>query len=174
MQRNELFCGTLASRGSIWWILIVGPQSSFTAFKVSDPGAHQEIAGIREAICGRAEAACLPFRRLLGGGRYSHSSWARCDALPSWGEPQRLGPRDRSAVSGLPDIAHQRRATLFPQSTPRRLCPLRWNARAARPTSRTGLTIRVGALRPDFADSRQSTALLVLLLPWPGRCLYAS
>jgi hypothetical protein len=80
------------------------------------------------------------------------------------------------SVGGLRrlDIAHQRRATPFPRWIRRRLCRLLWHARVARPTCRTGSTILVSALRPDFPDARQSTTLLVLLLPWPGRCLCVS
>ena len=87
---------------------------------------------------------------------------------------QRLAPRGRPTVSKLPETAHQRRGTPFPRSIPRRLLRLPCFSRVARPTSRTGLTIRVGTLRPDSPDAPQSTALLVLLLPWRGRCLYVS
>ena len=90
------------------------------------------------------------------------------------GGTENLGPHGRPAVLELPDIARQRRGTPFLRLIRRRLSRLLCHARVARPTSRTGSTIWVGALRLDFPDARQSTALLVLLLPWPGRCLYVS
>ena len=149
--------------GSDWWILIIDLRSSLSVCKVSGQCAQQEINAIRETIADEP-SPCFA----------SYSAWSLFPFMsvgnphrvaPEVGRSESLGPRGRSAVAGLPDIAHQRRAMPFPRSIRRPLYRRRWHAQVARPTSRTGSTIRVGAPRLDFRDARQSTTLLVLLMP---------